>query len=123
MRRLLLLVIVSGGLLAWPGSASATTCSAFSNQAAAQRAANTRDAYGDGIYCESLPCPCSRGTANAPAPARRSCGEGSTRGIIGGAVKCLKAGEFCARAHSLAYRRYHFRCATASDGRARSRRS
>ena len=28
------------------------------NQAAAQRAADTVDADGDGIYCESLPCPC-----------------------------------------------------------------
>lgn len=29
------------------------------NQAAAQAAGDTRDADGDGIYCESLPCPCS----------------------------------------------------------------
>ena len=29
------------------------------NQAAAQRAADTRDSDGDGVYCESLPCPCS----------------------------------------------------------------
>jgi len=35
-----------------------TTCSDFPNQAAAQRAHNTRDSDGDGIYCEDLPCPC-----------------------------------------------------------------
>jgi hypothetical protein len=52
-------------LLAFAGTASAgapnafaATCAAYPNQAAAQRAADTRDADGDGIYCESLPCPC-----------------------------------------------------------------
>ena len=38
--------------------AEAKTCADYPNQAAAQRAADTRDADGDGIYCESLPCPC-----------------------------------------------------------------
>ena len=46
--------------------ASAATCSDFPNQAAAQRAANTRDADGDGIYCESLPCPCANRSAGRP---------------------------------------------------------
>jgi len=41
-----------------PSSASASTCSEYNTQADAQRAADTRDADGDGIYCESLPCPC-----------------------------------------------------------------
>jgi hypothetical protein len=48
--------------------ASAATCSAYANQAAAQRAHDTRDADGDGIYCESLPCPCARGTGGGSAP-------------------------------------------------------
>lgn len=39
--------------------AQAATCGDFADQAAAQEAANTRDTDGDGIYCESLPCPCS----------------------------------------------------------------
>jgi hypothetical protein len=38
---------------------AAPTCSDYPNQAAAQEAAVTRDPDGDGIYCESLPCPCS----------------------------------------------------------------
>ena len=42
-----------------PGTASAATCDDYANQAAAQRAADTRDADGDGIYCEALPCPCA----------------------------------------------------------------
>lgn len=40
-------------------AAEAATCADFPNQAAAQQAANTRDADHDGIYCEDLPCPCS----------------------------------------------------------------
>ena len=39
--------------------AQAATCGEFTNQADAQAAANTNDPDGDGIYCESLPCPCS----------------------------------------------------------------
>jgi hypothetical protein len=78
----MLLVLVGGGLLALPGSASAATCADYSNQAAAQRAADTRDADGDGRYCESLPCPCATGGGSAtapppppppPAPARPGC--------------------------------------------------
>lgn len=48
--------LVVAGLTAWtPDSASAVVCSDFSNQREAQEAANTRDADGDGIYCEALP--------------------------------------------------------------------
>lgn len=59
--------------------AEAKTCKAYKNQAAAQRAHDTRDADGDGIYCESLACPCSKKKAKkkpralaATAPARTS---------------------------------------------------
>lgn len=56
-------------MLITPGSASASTCAEHANQAEAQRAKDTRDADGDGIYCESLPCPCLRpGASNDPAP-------------------------------------------------------
>ena len=46
-----------------PVARAAATCSDYPNQAAAQRAADTTDADGDGIYCESLPCPCSKAAA------------------------------------------------------------
>jgi len=36
----------------------ARTCSDYSNQRDAQLNKDTRDADGDGIYCEDLPCPC-----------------------------------------------------------------
>src|SRR3954466_12010668 len=42
-----------------PSAHAAATCADYPNQAAAQRAADTRDPDGDGIYCESLPCPCA----------------------------------------------------------------
>jgi hypothetical protein len=42
-------VVVSLGSL--PSGASAATCDDYSNQAEAQRAMDTRDADGDGIYC------------------------------------------------------------------------
>jgi hypothetical protein len=44
------------------------TCSDYSNQADAQRAKDTRDADGDGIYCEDLPCPCLKPGEGAPSP-------------------------------------------------------
>ncbi len=78
--RLLSLVVslAAAGLAVGPGPAGfvgpsvarATTCAAYGTQAAAQRAADTRDADGDGIYCESLPCPCLKpgGASTPPSP-------------------------------------------------------
>ncbi|MEX2195777.1 MAG: thermonuclease family protein [Thermoleophilaceae bacterium] len=52
---------------------SSATCSDYANQRDAQRAADTRDADGDGIYCESLPCPCLK-------PGRSGGGGGNSGG-------------------------------------------
>jgi hypothetical protein len=41
-----------------PAGAALASCGDYANQAEAQRAKDTRDADGDGIYCEDLPCPC-----------------------------------------------------------------
>ncbi len=66
-------------------SASSGRCSDFSTQADAQRAANTRDADGDGVYCESLPCPCLKKGATAPsataAPANPEAGCSKPSGV------------------------------------------
>ena len=64
MRRLALPLLLAVAALTYvalaaPPAARAATCADYPNQAAAQRAADTRDADGDGIYCEDLPCPCS----------------------------------------------------------------
>jgi hypothetical protein len=67
--------------VAWPAPAQVTpvrahaaaTCADHPTQAAAQRAADTRDSDGDGLYCETLPCPCltrSTGTEPPPAPSQ-----------------------------------------------------
>jgi endonuclease YncB( thermonuclease family) len=41
-----------------PVARAAAVCAEYGDQAQAQRAADTRDPDGDGLYCESLPCPC-----------------------------------------------------------------
>jgi hypothetical protein len=76
--------VFGGTADARPDARMAATCSQYSNQAAAQRAADTRDADGDGVYCESLPCPCARPGAPAPrhrTPAVRHRGCTAPRGI------------------------------------------
>lgn len=59
-------------VLGLPEPAAAATCSQYPNQAAAQFAGDTVDADKAGIFCESLPCPCSTappGTTTPPPPA------------------------------------------------------
>ncbi len=62
MKTTLLVAAMLVGLALLPSAASAATCSDYSTQAEAQRAADTRDSDGDGVYCESLPCPCATGS-------------------------------------------------------------
>jgi hypothetical protein len=69
-----LVVAVAPVARAAPSAQAAATCSDYSTQAEAQRAGDTRDADGDGIYCESLPCPCSTaapGSAKPPSPPKK----------------------------------------------------
>lgn len=54
--------VIVGALALLPPVASAATCDDYSTQAAAQAAKDTRDADGDGLYCEENPCPCSTGS-------------------------------------------------------------
>ena len=65
----LLAVAIAAPFSAPPVAHTATVCADFPNQAAAQRAADTRDPDHDGIFCESLPCPCLKGATRAPATA------------------------------------------------------
>ena len=55
MKTTLLVIAVLTGVALVPSSAAAAVCADFPNQAAAQAAANTRDADGDGIYCVISP--------------------------------------------------------------------
>lgn len=52
--------------------------------------------------------------AHQAAPARAACSAGYVDGVIGGAPKCLRAGEFCSAAAETDYERYGFNCV---DGR------
>jgi hypothetical protein len=54
-----ILVVATSASAGGPAAHVASTCADYANQAEAQRAADTRDPDGDGIYCESLPCPCA----------------------------------------------------------------
>lgn len=83
MKRLLLVVATLVLVWALHGGERATArvsavCADYPNQRAAQLAHDTRDADGDGIYCEALPCPCLKpagvgpGEAVASRGARRS---------------------------------------------------
>lgn len=67
---LLAAIVAAGATLAIvvPGAEAGATCSDYDNQAEAQRAHDTRDPDHDGIYCESLPCPCSTGRSDPPKP-------------------------------------------------------
>jgi micrococcal nuclease len=80
MARILLISIVVLACWLAPASARAATCSDYASQADEQRAADTRDADGDGIYCEALPWPClkpgsgggSTPWGSKPKPRRRA---------------------------------------------------
>jgi uncharacterized protein (DUF697 family) len=51
------------------------------------------------------------GAPVAPASAvAKSCGSSYTHAVIRGAEKCLRRGQFCARAADRQYRRYGLRC-------------
>jgi hypothetical protein len=54
-------LLVAAAGVGTPPTAQAATCGDYTNQAAAQRGHDTRDADGDGIYCDALPCPCAKG--------------------------------------------------------------
>ena len=43
-----------------PVARAAAVCADYDTQREAQEAADTIDADNDGIYCETLPCPCLR---------------------------------------------------------------
>jgi hypothetical protein len=67
-------------------SAEARTCADYATQAAAQRAHDTRDADGDGVFCETLPCPCLGSPGAAKAPAAPAVPRPRTRDVLGRSV-------------------------------------
>lgn len=53
--------------------------------------------------------------AMAPSAAfAKSCSAGYVHGVIGGAQKCLRRGEYCAHAYARQYHRYGYNCVIVS---------
>jgi hypothetical protein len=52
--------------------------------------------------------------AHAPVVlAAKQCSSGYTHAVIGGAEKCLRRGEYCAKRYKKRYKYYGFRCVKA----------
>ena len=68
MKTTLLVLAALSAMALLPSSAVAATCADYTTQAEAQRAGDTRDADGDGVLCESLPCPCLGAGSSSPPP-------------------------------------------------------
>src|SRR5438477_4209833 len=71
---LFFVVVLSCGVLpvfANPTAETSRTCSEYSNQREAQLNKDTIDRDYDGIYCESLPCPCLKPGSTYRPPATR----------------------------------------------------
>jgi hypothetical protein len=49
-------------------------------------------------------------SGNHVAVIAKTCSSGYTHAVIGGAQKCLHAGEYCSHSEARQYRRYHFAC-------------
>jgi hypothetical protein len=45
-----------------------------------------------------------------PSAVAKTCSSGYRHAVIGGAQKCLRAGEFCKRSLDAQYRKYGYRC-------------
>jgi hypothetical protein len=51
-----------------------------------------------------------RSALGAPAASAKSCSSGYKHAVLGGSHKCLRRGQFCARAKDSTYHRYGFHC-------------
>src|SRR6185503_16564601 len=81
----------------------ARTCSDYTNQRQAQLNKDTRDADGDGIYCEGLPCPCLTGSKKLPALFNGRCKRGRLPDYHctpGAAFKHVTAAQVCKAGYS-----------------------
>jgi hypothetical protein len=82
-----------------PIAHAASTCKDYETQADAQRAADTVDADSDGLYCESLPCPCLKpgqgDTGDGQDDSSKDTGSSGESGSIDGANPkgCTKPAE------------------------------
>jgi hypothetical protein len=52
----------------------------------------------------------ARPTHFSPVAIAKSCSASYRHAVIGGAEKCLRAGQYCAQRYDRQYRRYGYRC-------------
>jgi hypothetical protein len=78
----------------------------FRNKAAAVAAA-VAIAFGVGGVAGSAPV---GGLASPEIAIAKSCSSGYKHAKIGGAHKCLRAGQYCAKRYDRQYHRYGFHC-------------
>jgi hypothetical protein len=82
-----LTTIVTTTLADGPKAHAARTCADYQNQRDAQLNKDTRDADGDGIYCESLPCPCLKPSSGSKPPPSSSPPAGQGPALFKGRCK------------------------------------
>ena len=58
----------------------------------------------------AAPAAMPAGTPGVNSAQAHSCSSGYRHAVIGGAHKCLRRGQYCARSADSQYRRYGFRC-------------
>jgi len=115
LRRILLLsVLVLVLLPAAPSSAA--VCADYPDQASAQAAGDTRDADGDGLFCEANPCPCSSGGGG------ESSGASAPADVDSGADEQRRRDEAAAKRKATAERRAAAKRKAAAKRRAAARR-
>lgn len=116
--RLRLALLVAALAIFAPASAeahtarAAKTCADYDNQADAQRGADTRDADGDGIYCESLPCPClkpGQGGGGGSKPRKRARPKKRAQRISGRILSVVDGDTIKVRAYRARKSRYTVR--------------
>jgi hypothetical protein len=67
-------------------------------------------AFGGAVDAASIAVASTPASRSTVAVIAKRCRSGYTHAVIGGAQKCLHAGEYCAHRYGGQYRRYHFKC-------------
>jgi len=64
-----------------------------------------------GVAVPAAQAPAQPASGPSVAFVAKTCGAGYTPAKIGGKKKCLRRGQFCAKAYKKQYKKYGFKCA------------
>lgn len=67
-------------------------------------------AIGFAAFAAGTAAPAAPASPSSPVAIAKTCSSGYTHAVIGGAQKCLRAGQFCTHRYDSQYRRYGYRC-------------